>query len=164
MVRKSNYNHNSDLLATLGDAAQAYQDATDEVDEAASTVLGVNRTDLRCLSVLWRGPMIASELAKAAGLTRGAMTTVLDRLEHRAYAQRAWDQDDRRSVRIELTKAGRQRLEVVYGPLGKEGFRMLQKYQRTELVAVLRYLEEGRALQRHQAERIRRLATPAKSG
>jgi DNA-binding MarR family transcriptional regulator len=162
MVRKSNYRPAAELCSAVGVAAQAYQDATDEVDEAASAVLGLNRTDLRCLSVLWRGPMIASELARATGLTRGAMTTVLDRLERSAYAQRAWDHDDRRRVRVELTAAGRRRVEVVYGPLGKEGFRMLQKYTRRELAAILRYLEEGRALQRQQADRIRRLSAPVK--
>ena len=42
------------LLAAVGDAVQAFQDATDEVDDAVSRRLGLNRTDLRCLSVLTR--------------------------------------------------------------------------------------------------------------
>ena len=81
MVRKSNYSKGA-LLAAVGDAVQAFQDATDEVDDAVSRRLGLNRTDLRCLSVLSRsGTVTASALAEASGLTRGAMTTALDRLE-----------------------------------------------------------------------------------
>src|SRR5260221_12352810 len=85
----------------------AFQDATDEVDEAAARRLGLNRTDLRCLSVLsQRDGLGASELAAAPGPTRGAMTTVLDRLEASGYARRAWDRQDRRPGRVEMTAAG----------------------------------------------------------
>ena len=67
---------------------QAFQDATDEVDEAVADRLLLNRTDLRCLSVLSRvGAMSAGALATAAGLTRGAMTTALDRLETAGFVR-----------------------------------------------------------------------------
>ena len=82
----------------IGQRVQAFQDATDEVDEAVARRLRLNRTDLRCLSVLSQaGAMSASALADAAGLTRGAMTTALDRLEAAGYARRVWDQQDRRA-------------------------------------------------------------------
>jgi DNA-binding MarR family transcriptional regulator len=157
MIRKSNY-MKAELLAGVGRGVQAFQDATDEVDEAVAQRLGLNRTDLRCLSVLSQtGAMTASALADAAGLTRGAMTTALDRIEHAGYARRVRDQKDRRSVRVEMTKRALEEVEVLYGPLAKEGVRLLQKYTDAELVAVLRYLEDGRQLQRSHAKRIRAL-------
>jgi len=156
MIRKSNYSKQT-LLDAIGRNVQAYQDATDEVDEAVARLLRVNRTDLRCLSVLGQtGAMSAGELAAATGLTRGAMTTALDRIEAGGYAQRVWDQQDRRSVRVVMTDAARKQIEALYGPLAKEGFELLQKYTTQELAAVLRYLEMGRALQRAHAQRIRR--------
>lgn len=155
MVRKSNYSRLA-LLKAIGDRVQAYQDATDEVDEAVARLLRLNRTDLRCLSVVARvGGATASELAASAGLTRGAMTTALDRIEAAGYARRVWDGEDRRSVRVELTDLARKEFGALYGPLAEEGLKLLQKYTTAELTAVLRYLEEGQALQRAQAERIR---------
>ena len=161
MIRKSNYKR-QELLAAIGQQVQAFQDATDEVDEAVARRLRLNRTDLRCLSVLSRAGAMegmrgtsASALALAAGLTRGAMTTALDRLEAGGYARRIWNQQDRRTVRVELTDAAKKKIDALYGPLAKEGFQFLQKYTTQELAAVLRYLEDGRRLQREHAERIR---------
>lgn len=67
------------------------------------------------------------------------MTTALDRIEAGGYAQRVWDQQDRRSVRVVMTDAARKKIEALYGPLAKEGFQLLQKYITQELAAVLRY-------------------------
>ena len=158
MIRKSNHSQ-TELLVAIGQRVQAFQDATDEVDEAVARRLRLNRTDLRCLSVLSQaGAMSASALADAAGLSRGAMTTALDRIEAAGYARRVWDQQDRRTVRVEMTDAAKKEVGVLYGPLAKEGAQLLQKYTTQELEAVLRYLEEGRQLQRAHAQRIRGLS------
>jgi DNA-binding MarR family transcriptional regulator len=156
MIRKSNYSR-AELLEAIGRAVQAFQDATDEVDEAAAARLHVNRTDLRCLGVLSQsGATSASTLADRAGLTRGAMTTALDRLETAGWVKRVWDQEDRRTVRIEITPAARKEIENLYGELAKEGMRLLQGYSSRDLAAVLRYLEDGRELQRRHALHVRR--------
>ena len=154
------------LLRALGEQVQAFQDATDEVDEAVARILRLNRTDLRCLSVLSQGgPISASVLATAAGLTRGAMTTALDRIEVAGYARRVWDQEDRRTVRVEMTDAARKEIDRLYGPLAQEGLKFLQKYTTGELAAILRYLEEGQALQRAHAQKIGQLSVgSARSG
>ena len=155
MIRKSNYSK-TELLAAVGRGVQAFQDATDEVDEAVAGRAGLNRTDLRILSVLSQADaMTASALADAAGLTRGAMTTALDRIERAGYARRVRDQEDRRTVRVEMTEKALEEVKVLYGPLAKEGVQLLQKYTAAELAAVLRYLEDGRRLQRSHAKRIR---------
>src|SRR4029453_6751682 len=128
MIRKSNH-IKDELLAAVGRGVQAFQDATDEVDEAVAQRLGLNRTDLRCLSVLSQaGAMTASALADAAGLTRGAMTTALDRIERAGYARRVREQADRRTVRVEMTDRAREELALLYGPIAREGVRLLQKY------------------------------------
>lgn len=163
MIRKSNQSREA-LLAAISDRVPAYQDATDEVDEAVARVLGVNRTDLRCLSLLWQaGAMTAGDLATAAGLTRGAVTTVLDRIEEAGCARRVWDQADRRSVRIEITDAARRRIADLYGPLAREGTQSLEDFSAQELAAILRFLEGGWTLQRSHAERIRQLSTEKQS-
>ncbi len=155
MIRKSNHTK-VELLRAIGSRVQSFQDATDEVDEAAAARLGVNRTDLRCLSVLSQaGEMSASALADASGLTRGAMTTAIDRLAAAGYVRRVRDDHDRRGVRVELTAAARNEVDALYGPLATEGLQRLQKYSAQELAAILKYLEDGWALQRAHAQRIR---------
>ena len=146
------------LLEAIGRKVQAFQDATDEVDEAVAGRLRLNRTDLRCLSVLSQaGAASASALADAAGLTRGAMTTALDRLEAAGFVRRVRGQQDRRSVRIEMTARAMREVQMLYGPLAAAGSALLQKYTIQELAAVLKYLEDGQQLQRAHAQRIRTL-------
>jgi DNA-binding MarR family transcriptional regulator len=152
----SNYSK-TELIAAVGQRIQSFQDATDELDEAVAGRLGLNRTDLRCLSVLSQAAsaMTPSVLADATGLTRAAMTTALDRLERAGYLRRVRDQEDRRSVRVELTPHAAKAAQDLYGPIAVAGAHMLQKFTAAELAAVLKILDEGRLMQREHAKRIR---------
>ena len=83
------------LLQQLGDAVREFQRAADAMDDAACARLGINRTDARCMDVLdHRGRMTAGELAQASGLSTGAVTGVLDRLERLGYVRRLRDTED----------------------------------------------------------------------
>jgi DNA-binding MarR family transcriptional regulator len=151
----SNYTK-QELIAEVGRWIQMFQDTTDEMDEAVAARLGVNRTDLRCLSVVSQlGAMTPSALADATGLTRGAMTTALDRLERAGYLRRVRDQKDRRSVRVELAQDAVKSIQELYGPIAAQGVGMLQKFTATELSAVVKILEESSKMQRDHAKRIR---------
>ena len=55
--------------------------------------------------------LTASRLAKATGLSSGAMTNRIDRLEERALVRRRPDPDDRRGVIVALTRSGRATIE-----------------------------------------------------
>ena len=49
---------------------------------AAAPLAGLNATDWECLDVLdWIGPITAGELARRVGITSGAVTGAIDRLE-----------------------------------------------------------------------------------
>lgn len=68
-------------------------------DELVAARLGINRTDLRCLDLLHEtGTMSAGPLAVGSGLTTGATTRMLDRLERIGYIRRLPDREDRRRV------------------------------------------------------------------
>lgn len=67
--------------------------------------LGVNSTDLMAANYLSdMGLMTAGELAKGLGITTGAMTVAIDRLERVGFATRENDSRDRRKVIIKPTK------------------------------------------------------------
>ena len=101
---------------SIGSATQLYQDATDAFDDAACAALRLNRTDLKCLGVIaQRGPVAVGEIGKAAGLTRGAMTTALDLIEQAGYARMLRHPDDRRGVLVELTDKARRAIDAIWG-------------------------------------------------
>jgi DNA-binding MarR family transcriptional regulator len=145
-----------DLLDTVSREVAELQSATDAMDEAVAQQLGINRTDLRCLGLLFaRGPLSAGQLAAASGLSPGAATTALDRLERAGYALRRRGAQDRRSVLVELTPLARQRIEDLYGPVGTEGRHFLERYSDDELRFLSAFLRDGRALQVKHAVLVR---------
>jgi len=148
--------HREDMLDTVSREVAELQTATDQMDEAVAQRLGVNRTDLRCLGLLFaRGPLSAGQLAAASGLSPGAATTALDRLERAGYAVRTRGAHDRRSVLVEMTPVARQRIEELYGPVGEEGRRLLERYSDEELRFLSAFLRDGLALQAKHAALIR---------
>lgn len=71
--------------------------------QAAAEAAGLGATDFYALNLLGAlGPLTAGELAHRTGLTSGATTRLIDRLEQRGHVQRVADSADRRRVRIEL--------------------------------------------------------------
>jgi len=143
----------TDLIAELFYLVRAEQEDVQAFDEQAARLLGINLTDLRVMGVLdRRGRLTASELAEEAGLSTGATTTLMDRLEHAGYARRVRDTEDRRRVFVELTDLARSRMEVIWGPLGAEAGRFVADYSDEELELLVNYLKLGRRLlARHRA-------------
>src|SRR5260221_2200365 len=83
------------------------QSVTEEVDLAAAERLRVNRTDLRCMSVLFLGgPTTAKNLAAATRLTPGAFTTALDRLQRAPEDPRPPVVQDPPGTMLELAQQG----------------------------------------------------------
>jgi DNA-binding MarR family transcriptional regulator len=77
---------------------------------AVAAKAGINHTDLKVLSILSRqGPLSAGRIAELTGLTTGAITFILDRLEKAGYARMVRHPIDRRIVLIELIPEPLQR-------------------------------------------------------
>ncbi|MFI7439644.1 MarR family winged helix-turn-helix transcriptional regulator [Nonomuraea indica] len=137
-------------------AVQELQDATDLIDELAARRLGVNRTDLRCLSRLTaRGPLTASELAAAAGLTGGAATTAIDRLERTGLGERVRDTADRRRVLVRLSERGRRAVREIWGPIAADAQAELLRFTDTELDVIETFLRRALDNQARHAGRLR---------
>ncbi|MFG2826253.1 MarR family winged helix-turn-helix transcriptional regulator [Streptomyces sp. NPDC048434] len=128
-------------------------------DEAAAAVLGLNRTDLRCLDlILAEGSMAAGELTAAAKLSPAATTTAIDRLERAGFVTRSRDAANRRRVLVTATEAARAAEREVYGPVGEAGRRALRQYDERQLAAVLDFLEAARRIQEEQTARLKELS------
>jgi DNA-binding MarR family transcriptional regulator len=144
---------------------RAYQTSNDNFDQAIADHLGMNRTDMRCLDLLDQaGGMTAGELARAAGLTSGAVTAVVDRLEKAGMAARIPDPADRRRVRIAVTPKLWEATGALMTPFLEESQAILDDYTTDELARFSDFLERVIAVQAKHIERIRRSPEPAPEG
>jgi DNA-binding MarR family transcriptional regulator len=145
------------LYAELGDEVRASQRATDIVDDLVCQLLGINRTDSRCLDILdQHGSMSAGDLAEASRLTTGAITAVIDRLERAGYARRVPDPADRRRVLVELTpKAYSVASELMVEPMRQLYTPMAERYSDEQLRLIMEFTRAGRELQERHAEWLR---------
>ncbi|HUA47735.1 MAG TPA: MarR family transcriptional regulator [Solirubrobacteraceae bacterium] len=145
------------LQDELGNEVRANQRATDVVDELVSQLLGVNRTDARCLDILdQHGSMSAGDLAEASRLTTGAITAVIDRLERAGYARRVPDPSDRRRVLVELTpKAYESAFELMVEPMRELYEPIAERYSNEDLRLIIDFTRQGRELQERHARWLR---------
>ena len=113
VVRDSPPAHRALVFDTLDLAADI-----DAVGQAAAAHIGINQTDLICLNALFRqGPMSAGQLASAIGLTSGATTTAIDRLERAGYVHRRNDPNDRRRVLVVASEDGARQAFALFDGL-----------------------------------------------
>ncbi|HET8757779.1 MAG TPA: MarR family transcriptional regulator [Solirubrobacteraceae bacterium] len=154
-----------EVIARGGAVFRAYQTSNDNFDQAIADHAGMNRTDMRCLDLIDQaGGMTAGELAKAAGLTSGAVTAVVDRLEKAGMARRVADPADRRRVRIEITPKLWEATGPLMTPFLEESQAILDDYTTEELARFSDFLERVIAVQAKHTERIRRSPGPAPGG
>lgn len=148
--------HRDELLEELRHEVRAGQRATDHVDEAVAEILGINRTDARCVDILdQHGRMTAGRLATEARLTTGAVTAVIDRLEHAGYARRIPDPSDRRRVLVELTQKLKEKIWELMGPLAQAGVPLIERYSDEQIELVLEFMRFAREVQERHAEWLR---------
>jgi DNA-binding MarR family transcriptional regulator len=126
--------------------------------QAVSERLGLNITDHKCMGMLCElGPLSAGRLAELTGLTTGAITGVLNRLERAGYARRIRNPKDRRNVNVEARNVARfyRRMEALLGPLGKKMRALSSKYGPAELTLVRDFMKEAIAISREETRRLR---------
>lgn len=58
-----------------------------------------------------KGPQKQAELAETVGYTKGAMTSISDKLVKLEMAERLYDKNDRRTIQLKITDAGREALK-----------------------------------------------------
>jgi DNA-binding MarR family transcriptional regulator len=128
-------------------------------DNLAAERLGLNRTDLHCVNIIENsGGLTAGELAKEAGLTTGAVTGVIDRLERAGYARRVPDPADRRRVKLEVTPKFYARADKIWGPMASGwASRLGRRFTAEELERVIDFLRTTNELSREHLERLRKM-------
>jgi len=103
--------------------------------------LGISSTDLECLDVIaLRESVTAGELAAATGLTTGAVTGVIDRLEQSGFALRERDEDDRRKVLVRALPAVERSITPLFEPMQRAMSAAIAGYGEDELALLIDFL------------------------
>jgi len=148
----------SELIDALVREFKTSGNQDDAFDNLAAQRLGVNETDLHCLNIVENaGGITAGKLALLAGLTTGAVTGVIDRVEHRGFARRVSDPEDRRRVRVEVTRAFYARADKIWGPVRADWGRALAKFSDDELELITEFLRASNEVGRRHLERLREM-------
>lgn len=111
------------------------------IGQAVSERFGLSSSDLECLDLaLLSGGATAGDFAKVTGLTTGAITGVIDRLERAGYVRRESDPADRRKVIVRARPAKTRQIAPVYDSLQREMTALWSSYSDEQLALILDFL------------------------
>ncbi|WP_448700737.1 MarR family winged helix-turn-helix transcriptional regulator [Mucilaginibacter sp. AW1-3] len=113
--------------------------------------IGLNVTDAECIDFLQEmGPSTAGNLAKATGLTTGAITNVIDRLEKAGFVKRSHDPVDRRKVIVSFLPEKHTNAKIHYTALAMEVQALLSTYDEEQLDLLIKHTEALEAIYHQQ--------------
>jgi predicted ArsR family transcriptional regulator len=124
--------------------------------QSLANLAGVSVTDLKCLDYVdRRGDVTAGDLAQLTGLTTGAITAAIDRLEKAGLAKRERSETDRRKVFMRLCPSpAMTRLLPFYEALGRESAQMMTRYSTQQLETIKDFCERCIDILRRQTEAV----------
>lgn len=112
--------------------------------QTVADVAGISGSDLDCMDFLnLEGRMTAGRLAELTGLTTGAITGVVDRLEKAGFVRRERDETDRRKVFIATVPENLAQIGRLYAPMQAAMQKLWSTYSDAELQLLLRFAAEG---------------------
>lgn len=129
-------------ITAIANALADLQAAYDDRDRAVANYLGVGRTDLRCLDLIIRGgPQTASALGASLHLTRGSMTTLIDRLERAGYVRRREDPNHGKRKLITVTQRLAEAITPAIQARQAKGADELRQFSPHDLRVIQRFLQ-----------------------
>lgn len=130
-------------VARVGEAVRRMGALSVLMSQAVAARVGLTMSDLECLDLVGlRDSVTAGDLARASGLSTGATTALIDRLERAGYVRREADPDDRRRVLIRLEREATAPIAALYEPIAHRSGEVWERFTDDELAIVERFLTE----------------------
>jgi DNA-binding MarR family transcriptional regulator len=112
--------------------------------QTVASRVGISSSDLECLDFLnLEGRVTAGRLAELTGLTTGAITGVVDRLEKAGLVRRERDDNDRRKVFIAIVPENVAKVGKFYAHMQRAMLKQWESYSESELRLLLRFMTQG---------------------
>jgi DNA-binding MarR family transcriptional regulator len=134
--------------------------------QTVANVAGISNSDLECLDFLnLERRVTAGRLAELTGLTTGAITGVVDRLEKAGLVRRERDESDRRKVFIAPVPENLAKIGRLYEPMQQAMLKLWSSYSDAELRLLVRFAEDGYKTMLEATEGLKAaIETPAVKG
>lgn len=148
----------AELIATLQNEALLIGDSVIRFHQAIGERMGLNPTEHKCVDVLFHsGPLTAGELATHTGLTTGAITGIIDRLETAGYARRERDETDRRKVVVRplLEPELKALIDTLFAPLTAAMGKLCSSYNVRDLGIILEFVRCYSTTMREETTRLK---------
>lgn len=130
------------------------------LSQAVAERLGLHPTEVEVLDLLGRaGPLTAGQVAEVTGLTTGAATRLIDRLERAGYVRRAPNPHDRRSVLVvPIGELLARDVAPLYEPLERALATLYARYSDDQLALILDFVSSANTAIREHIARLRSAA------
>ncbi|HEY2058216.1 MarR family winged helix-turn-helix transcriptional regulator [Amycolatopsis sp. NBC_01480] len=136
--------HQRELATAAALALPRFVSSTVRFHTAVADRLGVTPAELHCLQLVHSGATDSpTELARLLGMTTGAFTRMLDRMERARLVERATDTADRRRLRVRPLPDRMAELTDLYAPLAQRLGERMASFDRRQLTALVAFLTEG---------------------
>jgi DNA-binding MarR family transcriptional regulator len=148
----------AEILTALVQELRQFQGLGSSFFRAAAARIGMTVTDLEVMDMLESGgPMTAGQLADLSGLTTGAITGMLNRLEESGLVLRERDPSDGRRVIVRLASSKEERHAIgpLFDALGNAWEELASQYDEDQLTFLLEFLKRSNALSRQELVRLR---------
>src|SRR5256886_6303821 len=145
----------------LGELAREFRQFTGlgaSFFRAAAARIGMTVTDMQVMDLLESsGPTTAGQLADLTGLTTGAITGMLNRLEETGLVRRERDPNDGRRVivRLERGKDERHKIGPMFASLEKAWNELASDYDDEQLAFLLEFLKRSNAMSKKEIVQLR---------
>jgi DNA-binding MarR family transcriptional regulator len=146
-----------EVLHRLWELGRKTSTQTVFLHQAIAQSFGLNATDTKCIDLILQSegnPVTAGWLSQQSGLTTGAITHILDRLEKRQYIQRVRDTADRRRVFVRVRPEKLKPLAPKYEAIGAAYMAILAQFSDTELQLICRYLEKASEVSKQELSKL----------
>jgi DNA-binding MarR family transcriptional regulator len=128
-------------------ALRAYGAVYSEAGRVLGTTVGLHTTDANAIVEILAAqerdsPLTQTQLSHRIGLTGGATSSLLNRLEDAGHVRRARDNADRRIVTLHSTEGVEAMVDQFLGPLGERMGAVMSHYPPEKLHEFERFLED----------------------
>ncbi|SMO36312.1 DNA-binding transcriptional regulator, MarR family [Chryseobacterium rhizoplanae] len=144
------------IIQDFREASRSYSDASIFMHEAIARKVGLSSADHKYLGLILKYESItAGEISKLTGLTTGAVTGLIDRLEKKELLKRQFIQEDRRKVIIiPNVENSMKLLGPIFDELQKKTLELIATFSQKEIESIERYFREATLLMKETAEHL----------